>query len=159
MIEKGTPLLQPIAQKADAMDHGKTSVPPVETLPAEIGTASHICGSGPACQLHDAPPVMKDKELAGFLQWAGAIMRDTPIETNNFLAKALESHLLGRKTTFTPERIVRAFEMMERNGQIEGMKLLQQRDPELSVAVERLLHQKRKSSTVLDQPCHPLSVK
>ena len=52
---------------------------------------------------HDKAAVYE--ELKGFLAWAGAIMRDTPITTNNFLAKELESHLLGQKTTFHPERI------------------------------------------------------
>lgn len=83
------------------------------------------------------------EELQGFLVWAGAIMRDTPITTNNFLAKELESHLLGKKTTFHPERITRAFELMERHKQSKGMRLLQQSDPPLAREVMRLLNKKR----------------
>lgn len=79
------------------------------------------------------------EELKGFLQWAGAIMRDTPITTNNFLAKELESHLLGKKTTFHPERITRAFELMEQHKQSKGMRLLQQSDPPLAREVLQLL--------------------
>ncbi len=83
------------------------------------------------------------EELKGFLEWAGAIMRDTPITTNNFLAKELEAHLLGQKTTFHPERITRAFELMERHKQSKGMRLLQQSDPPLAREVMRLLNKKR----------------
>ena len=82
------------------------------------------------------------EELGAFLEWAGAIMRDTPITTNNFLAKELESHLLGQKTTFHPERITRAFELMERHKQSKGMRLLQQSDPPLAREVLRLLNKK-----------------
>ena len=83
------------------------------------------------------------EELKGFLVWAEAIMRDTPITTNNFLAKELESHLLGKETTFHPERIMRAFELMERHKQSKGMRLLQQSDPPLAREVLRLLNKKR----------------
>ena len=83
------------------------------------------------------------EELKGFLKWAGAIMRDTPITTNNFLAKELESHLLGQKTMFHPERITRAFELMERHKQRKGMRLLEQSDPPLAREVLRLLNKKR----------------
>lgn len=83
------------------------------------------------------------EELKGFLMWAGAIMRDTPITTNNFLAKELESHLLGKKTMFHPERITRAFELMERHKQRKGMRLLQQSDPPLAREVIRLLNKKQ----------------
>ncbi|MDE0318069.1 MAG: hypothetical protein OXM61_24575 [Candidatus Poribacteria bacterium] len=83
------------------------------------------------------------EELEGFLKWAGAIMRDTPITTNNFLAKELESHLLGQKTTFHPERITRAFELMERHKQSKGMRLLQQSDPPLAQEVLRMFNKKR----------------
>ena len=82
-------------------------------------------------------------ELDAFLEWAGAIMRDTPITTNNFLAKELESHLLGQKTTFHPERITRAFELMEQHKQSKGMRLLQQSDPPLAREVLRMFNKKR----------------
>lgn len=87
------------------------------------------------------------EELKGFLVWAGAIMRDTPITTNNFLAKELESHLLGKKTTFHPERITRAFELMERHKQSQGMRLLQQSDPPLAREVLRLFNTKKSTQT------------
>lgn len=83
------------------------------------------------------------EELDAFLQWAGAIMRDTPITTNNFLAKELESHLLGQKTTFHPERITRAFELMEQHKQSKGMRLLQQSDPPLAREVLHMFNKKR----------------
>ena len=83
------------------------------------------------------------EELDAFLEWAGAIMRDTPIATNNFLAKELESHLLGQKTTFHPERITRAFELMERHKQSKGMRLLQQSDPPLAREVMCMFNKKR----------------
>lgn len=87
------------------------------------------------------------EELKGFLVWAGAIIRDTPITTNNFLAKELESHLLGKKTTFHPERITRAFELMEQHKQRKGMRLLQQSDPPLAREVLRLFNKKKSAET------------
>ena len=126
-------------------------------VPKDADYAAHITAlaSGyPLIQAKQRIPAANKaaafEELSGFLEWAGAIMRDTPITTNNFLAKELESHLLGKETTFHPERITRAFELMERHKQSKGMRLLQQSDPPLAREVLRLFN-KKKSSEITTQ--------
>ena len=84
------------------------------------------------------------KELDDFLQWAEIIMNaDSPMNTDDFLMKEMEAHLKGGQAQFEPERIIRAFETMERYGQNEGMKRLQKNDPELAKQVRSLLSEKR----------------
>ncbi len=77
------------------------------------------------------------KELDDFLQWAETIMNaDSPMDTNNFLMKEMEAHLKGGQTQFDPDRIVRAFETMERYGPAEGIKHLQKADPDVAKQVQ-----------------------
>jgi len=85
------------------------------------------------------------QELDVFIEWAQTLMNDAPLDTNNFLAKELSAHLRGKETTFAPQRITRAFELMERHGQNEGMERLQKNDPELAKEVQRLLSEKREA--------------
>ena len=80
------------------------------------------------------------KDLEDFLNWAMSIESDAPIETDNFLVKELERHLFGEKTVFEPERIIRGFEMIEKYGQAEGLKKLQQLDPPLAKQVAETLN-------------------
>ena len=124
--------------------------PPVEAVKHNDYSAhiTAIESGSPLIQQQRMSRFTRDKaasyeELEGFLKWAGAIMRDTPITTNNFLAKELESHLLGQKTTFHPERITRAFELMERHKQSAGMRLLEQSDPPLAREVMCMFNKKR----------------
>ena len=79
------------------------------------------------------------KELNDFLQWAETIMNaDSPMDTNDFLMQEMEAHLKGGQAQFDPDRIVRAFETMERYGPAEGIKRLQKADPDLAKQVQRL---------------------
>ena len=80
------------------------------------------------------------KDLEDFLNWAMSIESDAPIETDNFLVKELERHLFGEKTVFEPERIIRGFEMIEKYGEAEGLKKLQQLDPPLAKQVAETLN-------------------
>ena len=82
------------------------------------------------------------KELEEFITWAESIMNDAPIDTNNFLAKELERHLLEQKTTFAPSRVTRGFELIQRYGQAEGMKRLERADPKLAKQVKQMLNEK-----------------
>ena len=56
----------------------------------------------------------------------------------------MEAHLKGGQAQFEPERIIRAFETMERYGSAEGIKRLQKADPDLEKQVQRLLAEKQK---------------
>ncbi len=87
---------------------------------------------------------LSQKELDDFLQWAETIMNaDSPMDTNNFLMKEMEAHLKGGQAQFEPDRIVRAFETIERYGPAEGIKHLQKADPDLAKQVQQLLAEKR----------------
>lgn len=84
------------------------------------------------------------KEFNEFLQWAETIINaESPLDTNNFLMKEMETFLKGGKSHFEPDRIVRAFEIMERYGPKAGIKHLQSKDPEFVKQVQRLLIEKR----------------
>ena len=71
---------------------------------------------------------------------------DAPLDTNNFLAKELEAHLKGGKTKVAPERLVRAFEMIQRHGETKGFQRLKEKDPELAAEVERFIEEKQQPS-------------
>lgn len=87
---------------------------------------------------------LAQKEFREFLQWAETIMNaDSPMDTNNLLMKEMEAHLKGGQPQFEPERIIRAFETMERFGPADGIKRLQKSDPNLAKQVQRLLAEKR----------------
>ncbi len=84
------------------------------------------------------------KEFNDFMQWAETIMNaDAPMNTNNFLMKEMEAFLKGGKPQFEPERIIRAFEIIERYGPKEGIKRLHKNDPKVAAQVQRLLAEKR----------------
>ena len=88
---------------------------------------------------------LSQKELDDFLQWAETIMNaDAPMDTNNFLMKEMEAHLKGGQPQFAPDRIIRAFETLERYSPAEGIKRLQKNDPDVAAQVQRLLSAKRK---------------
>ena len=65
------------------------------------------------------------------------------METSDFLTEVLAAHLSGGETKVSPERLVRAFEMMERYGRTDGLQRLKDKDPDLAAEVERFLEEKR----------------
>ena len=83
------------------------------------------------------------REVQAFIQWAESIENDAPIDTNDFLAKEMERHLLGEKTRFAPDRIKRGFDFIQKYGQTEGIQRLQQLDPSLANRMTQLLHEKQ----------------
>ena len=83
------------------------------------------------------------QEFKVFLEWVESVANENaPIDTNNFLAKELESHLKGKKTNMDLARIVRAFEFIERYGGREGLQRLKEKDPELVKQIERFRKEK-----------------
>ena len=84
------------------------------------------------------------KEFDAFIKWAERIMHEDSVRgTEDFLAQELRTHLKGGKAAVSPERLVRAFELMERHGRTNGLERLKDKDPELAVEVERFLEEKR----------------
>lgn len=87
------------------------------------------------------------KEFDEFMKWAEAVMdANAAMETNDFLTQELAAHLRGGETKVTPERLVRAFELMERHGRTRGLQRLKDTDPDLAAEVERLLEEKQQPS-------------
>ena len=82
------------------------------------------------------------RDVSDFINWAESIENDAPIDTNNFLAKEMERHLLGKNTTIAPDRIKRGFEFIKKYGQDEGIKRLQQLDPDLANQVTQQLNER-----------------
>lgn len=92
-----------------------------------------------------------EKELNAFLEWAASVVnesnRQSPLhpedrfvkDFEDFLAKELERHLRLEKTRFAPDRLSRGFEYIHRYGQMEGLKRLEKKDPELAKEVVRVL--------------------
>jgi hypothetical protein len=83
------------------------------------------------------------KEVNEFIKWAETIMNETPQKNKNFLAKELERHLSGKKTNFSPDRITRGYQIMEKYGQAAGLKQLQKKDPHLAKEIESMQNQNR----------------
>ena len=56
----------------------------------------------------------------------------------DFLSIEMAAHLKGKQTMYSPERIIRAYELIERSGFQEGIHLIRANDPELADQIERL---------------------
>lgn len=84
------------------------------------------------------------KEFNAFMKWAETVMdAGAAMETNDFLTQELATHLRGGETKVTPERLVRAFELLERHGRTRGLRRLKDTDPDLAAEMERFLEKKR----------------
>lgn len=79
------------------------------------------------------------REVQAFIQWVESIEHDSSIDTNNFMAKEMQRHLLGEKTRFAPDRLKRGFDFINKYGKTEGINRLQQLDPDLA----KQLHERR----------------
>ena len=82
------------------------------------------------------PLSMSVAELMAFVNWEKSLSTDTPIDINPFLAQEIRAHIRGEASPFKPSRLVRAFEQIHRHGKKEGIKRLEQSDPELANKVK-----------------------
>ena len=118
-------------------------LPPDETHPSENRPAEAEAARAEFQRRQAAA----QKEFDAFIKWAESIMHEeSPIDTNDFLTKELAAHLKGGKTEVSPERLVRAFEMMERYGRTSGLQRLAEKDPGLATEVQRFLEEKQQPS-------------
>ena len=116
-------------------------LPPRETHPQENQSTD---AEAARAEFERRQQAAVQKEFDAFIKWAERIMQeDAERETEDFLARELAVHLKGGKSTVSPERLVRAFELMERHGRTNGLERLKNKDPDLAAAVERLLEEKR----------------
>ena len=60
----------------------------------------------------------------------------TEAQTTNFLAKEMAAHLTGKNAQFSPQRIVRANELIKRYGYEEGLSRIIQDDPEIALQIQ-----------------------
>ena len=118
-------------------------LPPQETHPQENQLIAAEAAQAEFQRRHAAA----QKEFDAFMKWVRSIMREDPvIATNDFLAKELAAHLKGDKTEVVPERLVRAFELIERHGRTRGLQRLKDKDPGLAAKVQRFLEEKQQPS-------------
>ena len=83
------------------------------------------------------------KRVNDFIEMAESLEKNAPVDTNDFLEKELERHLLGKQTSVAPDRLIRGFEMMNKYGREEGLKRLEKQDPKLAEQVKSLLSTKQ----------------
>ena len=81
---------------------------------------------------------MSEQEIDAFIQWAEELMHEeaSQAQTTNFLAQEMAAHLTGKNAQFSPERIVRANELIKRYGYEEGLSRLSKDDPEIAIQVQ-----------------------
>ena len=171
-IDKGDPVYPPIHLERQmfpqrdkiSMDKG-LAVPPKKPTPAEQERPWYPELPPEATHLEDTPPIdaaaaraafqreferqqaAAQKEFNAFMKWAETVKEaGAEMDTNDFLTKELASHLSGGKTKVTPERLVRAFELMERHGRTSGLQRLKDKDPELAAEMQRFLEEKQQPS-------------
>ena len=88
---------------------------------------------------HPSPSVFAEheqQEFEGFLQWIDEIeTAKSPADLDDFLMREMAKHLQGSSSKFSAERLIRAFETMQLQGQAEGMIELQRMDKELAKAM------------------------
>ena len=86
---------------------------------------------------------MSQQEIDEFIQWAEQLMREeaSAVQTTDFLSKELAAHLTGKPAQFSPQRIVRANELIKRYGYEEGLNRIIQDDPEIALQIQLLRNQ------------------
>ena len=149
-LDKGSVVPEQIGVPAAEETPWFPELPPLETLPPEKQPSNKKGQKATRAEVarseFQRQQAAAQKEFDEFIKWAESIMNEeSPIGTNNFLTKELEAHLKGGKTRVTPERLVRAFEMIERYGGTKGLQRLKEKDPELAAEMERLIEEKRPS--------------
>ena len=76
---------------------------------------------------------MSQQEITDFIRWAEDLMsQESAVSPTDFLEKEMAAHLTGKPAQFSPDRIVRANELIKRYGPEEGLERLQTIDPEIA---------------------------
>lgn len=78
----------------------------------------------------------KQREFESFLRWMEAIERaESPADLEDFLMREMARTLQGEGGQFAPDRLIRAYETMERYGKTEGLTKLSTLDREVAEAM------------------------
>lgn len=84
------------------------------------------------------------KEFESFLRWMDTIEQaKSPADLEDFLMREMATHLRGGSSEFTPDRLIRAFETMDRHGETAGLRALEKLDAELARELLRERPKKR----------------
>ncbi len=80
----------------------------------------------------------EQQDFEEFLRWMETIEgAKSPADLEDFLMHEMAKYLQGESTHFESERVLRAHEVLDRFGEKEGLKRLEQVDPELARAIRR----------------------
>ncbi len=86
----------------------------------------------------------QQQEFGDFLRWMERIEQaKSPADLEDFLMREMAKQLQGGQSEFTPDRLIRAFETVNRHGETAGMSQLQQLDPDIAKAMSRHPQSKR----------------
>ncbi len=97
-----------------------------------------------AKQAHSAFAKRQQQEFGDFLRWMARIEQaKSPADLEDFLMREMAKHLQGGASEFTPDRLIHAFEMVNRHGDAAGMVHLQALDPDIAKAMSRHPQSKR----------------
>ena len=158
-IEAGTPRVEPLPMEqldfpeTGAMPHPDplfgppappdTGVPPaVEFSDAAVSDRARAAARTQAEAAYreemEMLREMSEQEIDDFIEWAEGLMRseESQAQTTNFLAKEMAAHLSGAPAQFSPQRIVRANELIKRHGYEEGLSRIIQDDPEIAIQIQ-----------------------
>ena len=165
-IENGNPIYGPPSEVVpfevyDESLSNPFNLPPVSDVPdvpdvpesglsaadADVGVGPQAMPADPvldpgrdaaAQQARDAFVQRQQQEFDAFLRWVEAIeSAKSPSDLEDFLMHEMAKHLQGEATRFESERVLRAHEVLDRFGEKEGLKRLEQVDPELAREIRR----------------------
>ncbi|MYF55726.1 hypothetical protein F4225_08210 [Candidatus Poribacteria bacterium] len=78
------------------------------------------------------------QEFDRFVRWMQTIENaKSPADLEDFLMREIATQLQGGQSAFTPDRLIRAFETIERHGDAKGMRQLQKIDPDVAKAMSQ----------------------
>ena len=90
-----------------------------------------------------AKQAKQSQEFEGFLRWLEAIeTARSPADLDDFLMREMGFQLQGSGSEYSPDRLIRAFETLQREGKSAGMTKLKRLDPDIARAMSE--QQKRR---------------
>lgn len=125
------------------VDPGLLDAPVPDPDPSLISSdaeASRVAASEQAREAFVQEQQETQQDFEEFLRWMEAIEgAKSPTDLEDFLMREMAKHLQGESTQFESERVLRAHEVLDRFGEKEGLKRLEQVDPELAREIRRQL--------------------
>ena len=139
----------------DALDFTDTGTARKDFSPADASFPSEASMRAAASEHATGDFGEPQGEFNDFLRWMERIEQaESPEALDNFLMRQMALQLQSGNAKFTPDRLIRAFETMNRHGELKGMQQLQQRDKELAREIERH-KQSRKRAPQRTEPVRP----